>query len=151
MIGVDIQQEFIDLGYELFKDKDTLQSEFIAADIFNTETTNPLAKLDDRVDIIHASSFFHLFGWEDQKKIARRVVKLLRARKGSLLVGRQVGDENPGEKVRRSGTGSRYRHNADSWRTMWNEVGKEVGVDFEVKVTTRPMTVSILSSAGRWR
>lgn len=134
--GSDYQLDFIELGYELFKDKATLKSEFIAADIFDANSA--LRDLEGSVDIIGASSFFHLFNWEDQKKIALRVVGLLKSRKGSLIVGRQIGDEVAGEKVRRSGSGSRYRHNADSWRRLWEEVGNETGTVFEVEVATRP-------------
>lgn len=137
--GSDYELDFIDLGYELFRDKDTLKSEFIAADIFDNKSA--LTKLEGKVDIIGASSFFHLFSWSDQKKVATRVIKLLRPQKDSLLVGRQIGDEVAGEKTRRSGSGSRYRHNADSWKRFWQEVGDQTGVEFEVEVRDRPMMV----------
>lgn len=141
--GSDYQLDFIELGYELFKDKQTLKSEFIAADIFDDKST--LNSLEGRVDIIGASSFFHLFDWNDQKRIAIRVTRLLKSRPGNLLVGRQIGDEIAGEKVRRSGSGSRYRHNADSWRKFWKEVGEETDVDFEVEVRTSPVRVCSIS------
>lgn len=137
--GSDYQLDFIELGYDLFRDKSTLKSEFIAADIFDDQS--PLTKLEGKVDIIGASSFFHLFSWEDQRKVAIRVARLLRSQKGSLLVGRQIGNDVAGEAVRRSGRGSRYRHNAESWKKFWQEVGEEVGVNFEVDVNIRPVRV----------
>lgn len=139
--GSDYQLDFIELGYELFNDQSTLKSQFIAADIF--DDTSELNRLQSSVDIIGASSFFHLFNWDDQKKIAKRVVRLLRPHKDSLLVGRQIGDEIAGEKVRRSGSGSRYRHNAISWKSFWEEVGRETGATLEVEVTTQPTQVCI--------
>ena len=136
--GSDLRLDFIELGYDLFRDKSTLKSEFIAADIFDTDS--PLKELDGKVDIIGASSFFHLFGLEDQKIVARRVAKLMRPQKGTLLIGRQVGNETPQERPRSSGqTGSRYSHNVQSWRQFWNEIGDEIGAAFEVDGKQKPV------------
>lgn len=107
--GSDLRLDFIELGYELFRDKDTLKSRFIAADVF--DASGPLTDIEGTVDIIGASSFFHLFNWDEQKKVALRVASLMKPQKGSLLVGRQVGHDEPGEAPRRNRQGSRYRHN----------------------------------------
>ncbi|KAK0356686.1 hypothetical protein LTR91_011678 [Friedmanniomyces endolithicus] len=128
--GADLRLEFLDLGYELFADRATLESKFIAADVFDEESG--LRELDGKVDIVDASSFFHLFTLAEQKKVARRVLGLLKPRAGSLVVGRQVGNSRPGEYGMRSGEGTRYRHDVASWRGMWEEVGGEKGVEFEV-------------------
>lgn len=139
--GSDLRLDFIELGYELFRDKDTLKSKFISADVFDADS--PLTALDGKVDIICASSFFHLFGLEDQKIVARRVAKLMKPQKNTLLVGRQVGNETAQERPRRNGQGgSRYSHNVDSWRKFWDDIGAEIGVQFEVngKQTAVPET-----------
>ena len=130
--------DFIDIGYELFRDKETLQSDFIAADVFDAKSS--LRKLEGTVDVINASSFFHLFDRDEQKTIALRISKLLRPVKDSLLVGRQVGNEVAGETPRRDGSGSRWRHNAESWRNLWMEVGSQTGAKFEVNVSSKPAT-----------
>lgn len=142
--GADLRLDFIDLGYDLFNDRDTLRSKFIAADIFDADS--PLEQLDGSIDVVGASSFFHLFSWEEQKTVAKRVSKLLRPCNGSLIVGRQVGNEQPGEKARLiSGGGGRYRHNIESWRKLWTEVGDEIGVTWEVDGHTRPMSETFSS------
>ncbi|KAK0930463.1 hypothetical protein LTR29_016708 [Friedmanniomyces endolithicus] len=128
--GADLRLEFLDLGYELFADRATLESRFIAADVFDEGSA--LSELDGRVDIVDASSFFHLFSLDEQKKVARRVLALLKPREGSLVLGRQVGNLRPGEYARRGGEGTRYRHDVASWRGMWEEVGREKGVELEV-------------------
>ncbi|KAK0867250.1 hypothetical protein LTR87_014657 [Friedmanniomyces endolithicus] len=133
--GADLRLEFLDLGYELFADRATLESKVIAADIFDEESG--LRELDGKVDIVDASSFFHLFTLAEQKKVAHRVLALLKPRPGSLVVGRQVGNSRPGEYPRRSGEGTRYRHDVASWRRMWEEVGWERGVGVEVGGTLR--------------
>ncbi|KAK3072873.1 hypothetical protein LTR53_006013 [Teratosphaeriaceae sp. CCFEE 6253] len=128
--GSDLRLDFIELGYELFNDRETLQSRFIAADVFDENSA--LQELNGHVDIIDASSFFHLFTLAEQKQIARSVIKLIRPRRDSLVVGRQVGNAKPAEFPRRDGQGSRFRHDIDSWREMWDEVGDEAGVKFTV-------------------
>jgi len=49
-------------------------------------------------------------------------------------VGRQVGNVNAREYERRSGRGSRYRHNEESWGRLWKEVGEETGTKWKVAV-----------------
>lgn len=136
--GADLRLDFMDLGYELFNDKDTLKTKFIEADIFEQESA--LKELDGKVDIIGASSFFHLFGWEDQKRVAHRVVKLMKPQSGSMVVGRQAGQATPGEKTRPGGNHSRYRHNLESWKNMWKEIGDETGVEFDVSGREKYLT-----------
>jgi hypothetical protein len=134
LIGSDLHQGFLDLGYDLFKDRETLHTEFIAADVFDAESK--LTQLEGSIDIIHASSFFHLFGYEGQKKIARRVVQLLKPKKDSLLVGRQVGNVKSHEiESAASGSGNMFLQNVDSWKQMWKEIGEETGTQWEVEAT----------------
>jgi len=128
--GSDLRLDFIDLGYELFNDRDSLKSHFIAADIFDEDS--PLKQLYGQIDIIDASSFFHLFTLPEQKQVARSVIKLMRPQKDSLVIGRQVGNSDPKEFARRNGEGTRFRHDIASWRAMWDEVGDETGVKFDV-------------------
>ncbi|KAK4546947.1 hypothetical protein LTR36_001679 [Oleoguttula mirabilis] len=138
--GADLRLDFIEIGYELFQDKETLKSHFIAADIFDSDS--PLKELEGKIDFVDASSFFHLFDLADQKRIARSVIKLMKPRKDSLVVGRQVGDLKAGEYPRRNGQGTRYRHSIESWREMWSDVGGEIGVQFHVEGSTRPAPAS---------
>lgn len=136
--GTDLRLDFLELGYELFRDRNTLKSTFIAADIFQTDPPNPLmAQLEGKVDIINASSFFHLFSLEQQKTVARAVVRLLRPRKDSLLVGRQKAAAVAGATKPRPGAprlADRYWHSEESWKDFWRAIGEEVGVEFEVRV-----------------
>jgi SAM-dependent methyltransferase len=133
--GADILTEFVDLGYDLFGDEDRLpRSHFVApADIF--DDSSPLKVWDGKVDIVHANSVFHLFSWDDQVKAAKRVTKLLRPEKGSLILGSQIAHAEPGEVSSRPGrrTGTMYIHDEKSWETLWTSVGQEVGLTFTVR------------------
>jgi SAM-dependent methyltransferase len=76
IFGCDLREEYITLGYKLFCDEDTLKSTFITANIF--DATSPLTALKGQFDMVFAGSFFHLWGYEDQVKVYKLVVGLLR-------------------------------------------------------------------------
>lgn len=119
------------MGYRLFLDRDTLKSKFIEADI--TDANSALSGLDRKIDIIYAGSFLHLFNYEGQIEVCKQLVKLLREKKDSLILGRQVGNTDPGEYVQTTNeSGIAYRHNAESFKKMWDEVGEETGTKWRV-------------------
>lgn len=94
--------------------------------------------------MINIGSFLHLFGLEDQKVIVERITKLLKSEKGVMVVGRQVGDVNAGERIHTTNPrgGKMFRHNEESFVGMWKEVGEKMGVKWKVEVR--------LLEAGRW-
>ncbi|RDW56962.1 hypothetical protein BP5796_13029 [Coleophoma crateriformis] len=130
LLGADLHGGFMDVGYDLFLDRNKLKSRFIVADLF--DETSSLYEWNGAMDIIHASSFFHLFSWEQQVAACKRCVQLLRPRSGSLIVGRQAGNINAGEYARDGGRGSRYRHDATSWARLWEQVGDETNSKWKV-------------------
>lgn len=136
LIGVDLEPGFHEHGFELFGDKDAFRGTLLGADMSQdpAAANSPLRRFAGTVDMIHASSFYHLFSWEVQKTMARHSVALLRRRPGSLVFGRQVGNEKAQEKPRMISGGSVWRHDAESWKRMWTEVGDEVGLKFDVAV-----------------
>lgn len=94
LAGTDLRSEFIDIGYELFRDRSTFRGKFIAGDVFAAE--GPLEEFEGEFDILHAASLFHLFSWVDQVKLGVRLVKFFKpSQKKALLVGRQVGTRTP--------------------------------------------------------
>lgn len=125
--GTDLKPEFMDIGYDLFLDKDSLKTTFISADIFDESDASGLKAVEGKIDIIHTAFFFHLFDLAGQTQAVRRVVKLFKDEAGCLLVGRQLGTLESGE----IGTG-RFRHNAASFKSMWEEVGKETGTEWRI-------------------
>ena len=120
------------MGYKLFRDKETLKSKFIVADIF--DSSSALNSLYDKMDIIYAGSFLHLFGYAGQVEICKQIVKLLKNKRGSMLLGRQVGNLDAGERVHDTNRGgSMFRHNGESFRKMWDEVGEFTGTKWRVE------------------
>ncbi|KIY03718.1 uncharacterized protein Z520_00409 [Fonsecaea multimorphosa CBS 102226] len=136
--GGDLRPEFIEVGYELFRDEDKFPraEHFIApADVFDFSSESELSKkCDGRVAILHSTAVFHLFDWDQQVTMARRCLQLLTTKKGRVLIcGCQVGNENPGEFPRRLGGGSRYRHNEASWKKMWDQVVQQESDKYNIR------------------
>ncbi|KAL6703698.1 hypothetical protein ACN47E_009392 [Coniothyrium glycines] len=129
--GCDLQADFIDLGYRLFKDGGKLKANFLMADIFDASST--LQDLKGKIDIIFAGSFFHLWGYEKQIQVSKAVAALLCPKPGSMILGRQVGAVEAAEQV--SATGTMYRHNVESLRKQWQEIGKDLGIEFQVEAS----------------
>jgi hypothetical protein len=126
--GTDLKPVFMDIGYDLFLDRDTLQTTFIGADLFDESEASGLKVLENKVNIIHAAFFFHLFDLAGQTQAVRRVLKLFKDEVGCLLVGRQLGRIESG--VFDMG---KFRHNAESFKKMWEDVGKETGTEWRVE------------------
>lgn len=151
LYGSDLRSEYFDLGYKLFRDQKTLTTTFIAADIF--DPTSKLGELNEKIDIIWAGSFLHLFSWQQQIDVCKRIVQLLKGKKGSMVFGRQAGSLNPGEKVRRSDASKStiWRHDADSFKRMWKEVGEATGTSWTVEVKMLPKEELPKDRAQEWQ
>ena len=131
--GSDIVIDLANVGYDLFRDRDTLKSEFIVSDILddNSELVN---RLTGQLDIVNTLAFFHLFDWDKQVAIAKRIVGLLRPHAGSLLVGRHIGCINPHNDPSKRVLG--YCHNEETWKQLWEVVERETDTKWKVNVVT---------------
>lgn len=129
--GADLRSDFFDLGYELFRDKETLRSTFLTADVFDPDSA--LGSLDGQIDIVYTGSFFHLFDWDDQVRVATRLVRLLKPRRGSMVMGRQVGNLKPGAYPHRTNAGgTMWRHDPKTFAKMWEDVGSQTATSWRV-------------------
>ncbi|KAF1835161.1 hypothetical protein BDW02DRAFT_298696 [Decorospora gaudefroyi] len=152
--GSDLKQNFWDLSYDLFLDKSTLQTRFLQADIFDSDSQ--LKQLDGKLDIVNAASFFHLWQWDEQVKAAKRVVQLLKPVPGGLLIGRQGGKPEAGSLGNVVKEMNPFWHNPESWAQMWEQVGKETGTEWKVAATlgdedlTRRMKTQLVPAGTRF-
>lgn len=128
LVGTDLRPDFIELGYDLFRDKNKLDAEFVTGDILDNTS---LKTLDGRFDIIHVASFFHLFAWDDQVKAGVRIVNFFRSGAKALIVGRQVGTRQP-EDLRSDSGGLRYLHNIETFQALWDAIGARTGTNWKV-------------------
>ena len=154
LFGAELRADFFDLGYELFKDRKTLGTTFLVADVFDDSETSSLNVLEGKTDIVYAASFLHLFNWDEQIAVCKRIVKILRPQKGSVVFGRQVGTTKPGLYEGNTGVSSqKWRHDEGTFKEMWEQVGQETGTEWTVDVTLQePQKGEMAGSSarGRW-
>jgi SAM-dependent methyltransferase len=132
LTGADLRPEFIELGYELFRDKDTFGAHFVTGDILNP-TDAGLATLDNKIDIVHTASFFHLFGWDDQVKIGERVVRFFKPGAKAVILGRQSARREPvSVEVWRESGEKKYHHNVATLQHLWDVIGEKTGTKWKV-------------------
>ncbi|GJJ09837.1 hypothetical protein Clacol_004061 [Clathrus columnatus] len=83
-----------------------------------------LTPLQHRISVIYASSFFHLFGEDEQFKLAHLFASLLSPLPGSIIFGSHNGapeGDKPG-RIRASTRGnSGFGHSPASWKELWTD------------------------------
>lgn len=131
--GFDLELQFLDTGYELFRDKDSLKASFRAGNILDAPAEGSLGDFQSKMDIIFCSSFLHVFGWDQMIEAAVHLVSLSRPYSGSIICGKQLGNLNCGEAAMPSKSGTMYRHNVESMGRFWNEVGEKTGTKWTLE------------------
>ncbi|KAI0168928.1 hypothetical protein GGR52DRAFT_497302 [Hypoxylon sp. FL1284] len=134
LYGADLESQFMDAGFDLFKDRDRTGITFVPGDVVNDDGGDErLGALDGKMSLVHASSFFHLFTRDDQVRAATRIVRFLDPRDPDVAIfGRHVGTTRPDD---RGIGGSRgYLHDAGSWQALWDDVGMLTGTSWRVEV-----------------
>ena len=132
-VGLDIDGALMDLGYDLFKDKHKLETTFLTHNVFDPSVDWDW--LSGKVDIIHASAFFHLFTYDKHVEIAKLFVKLLHPRAGSMVIGRHFGSLKPGVYPSVQVGSQAYRHDIGSFQELWTSVGEMTGTEWKVTGT----------------
>jgi ubiquinone/menaquinone biosynthesis C-methylase UbiE len=147
LVGADLRPEFVELGYELFRDKDTFGAQFVTGDVL-APTDAGLATLDGKFDIVHTASFFHLFGWDDQVKVGERLVRFFKPGAKALVLGRQVGRREPlSLEAYQQQEEKRYHHNVATLQNLWDVIGERTGTRW--KATGQLISDATLDDAAR--
>jgi len=148
IVGLDLVPKFNELGKELFRDGNKLEFQFYARDVFDdTANWEPLQK---RFDFLHITSFLHIWNWDGQIKAAERLVKLVRSKPGSLLVGSGLGTTVSGEFPNLEGTGTNFRQSDESFARFWKEVGERTGTNWEVRSEVKKAPASKQNEGQKW-
>ena len=135
LIGLDIVGPLMETGHDFFLDREKLQSRFVVADVFKGAAQGPVwTDLEKRgVDVLHCSAFFHLFTLAEQISVAKNIAKL--AKKGGVIVGRQVGSVKPEDFPGMKEGCPCYRHDVETFDAMWRQVGEATQTRWEVRGT----------------
>ncbi|MCJ1287312.1 hypothetical protein MMC26_006660 [Xylographa opegraphella] len=131
----DLEPAFIDMGYELFRDKGNLDAHFLSGNLLADDSSTggqELASLDGKMDVVHVASVLHCWAWDDMVVAAKRLVSLTSKDPGSLIVGNQMGSLDAGQYEMPTGTGYNYRHNEESMERFWQQVGEETNSKWKV-------------------
>lgn len=120
LIGADIEAPFLELGYELFRDRDRFQGELRAGSIFDDDF---LSDKYGKINMIYLGSFLHLFNTEQQAVIVNKLEKLLCPGPGALVFGRNLGAEQGGEFHMESIGWDLYRHSNETMQNLWASTG----------------------------
>ena len=79
LTGSELEPAFVELGYELFRDRQKLSATFKSGDFFGED----VGGLEGQsFDYIWGGAFFHLFTWEEQVDAISRAVRLLKQKPG---------------------------------------------------------------------
>ena len=146
--GMDLVPEFNDLGKNLFCDAEKLSYNFYARDILDDSAD--WATLTNRFDILHITSFLHIWNWEGQLKAAERLAKLIKPKPGSLLLGSGLGSTVGGEWPNLEGDGTNYRQSVESFTRLWKEVGERTGTKWEVRGEVKRLPASKQNESQPW-
>ncbi|GJJ09840.1 hypothetical protein Clacol_004064 [Clathrus columnatus] len=114
-----------------------------------------LTPLQHHVSVIYASSFFHLFGEDEQFKLAHLFASLLSPLPGSIIFGSHNGaSDTEGDKpgsIRLTTRGKTiFAHSPSSWKELWTGKNgpfspEQVSVQVEVKKVERKDTARVFN------
>ena len=150
LYGFDLVPTLVNISFDLFQDQARFGSTIFSADLMRpsfSEAHTELDKLRGKCDLIQLSQVLHHFDWDNSFEATKRVVSLATPEPGTIIAGTQMGSRNPGSYAMPSrtsaGTGKNYRHNADSMKRFWDQVGAETDSEWKVECQ------EIYSAAGK--
>lgn len=156
LYGVEMLEPLIEIGYRLFRDRALLQDRFAVGDVLECDhdpaVGGCLDRLRGQITLVHASRFWHLFGWAQQLALARRIVRdFLRPdpcpRSPAIIFGCQIGSLEPGERY-----GLRscvYLHDQASLQRLWDQVGQGTRTSWTVVVDQDPRQLEGIPGLGK--
>ena len=144
-IAVDLEPGFFSISYDLFRDSvHSLPASLVGGDVFEEEQ-EIWKDLERRIAVVHASSFFHLFGLPKQVQIARAIFRLVKPVEESLVLGLQLAAKGEAEAIPVvSEEEPTYCHSKETMQALWTNAGRDMGLEslglgWIVEVCEKPM------------
>ncbi|ROV90055.1 hypothetical protein VSDG_08374 [Cytospora chrysosperma] len=131
LYGAELMGDFIQLGYDLFRDKETLKTHFMQADIL--DPNSQLQSLRGTLDFIHLGMILHVFSWEEQRELLETCIQILKPQAGVLILGQSVGHAEGEASPGRHSGGLSFKHSDESFRRMWGEISERTGIKFDCR------------------
>ena len=97
-----------------------------------------VTELSGELDVVYMSLFLHVFDFDQQVSVAKRVLGLLAPKPGSLAVCRVAACRD--QETLRATTARMpyYYHDKASWEVLWDRVQKESGIQLQVDTWEQP-------------
>ncbi|KAI7861723.1 S-adenosyl-L-methionine-dependent methyltransferase [Spinellus fusiger] len=139
LLGTDISSHYIECGYTLCRDKNTLPIQFLVGDIFDTNFLSPdgeegLSVYRQRAGIVYAGSIVHLFdSVEHISRFLQSVIILLQP--GGLFIGAHVGSNCTVSVHRQLKNRTKHYFSIDTFRHLLETHGF---TSIEIRTDLRP-------------
>ncbi|KAJ9145285.1 Methyltransferase [Pleurostoma richardsiae] len=133
--GAELNAGFIEIGYELFRDRETFGAPIVQANILEPVDAEgaPLAQFLGQLDVVQLGMILHLFTWAEQVAAFENAIKLLNnGVKGTLIIGQASGNLDG---VATGGAWGRqtFKHNVETFEKLVKEVGSRTGTEWNVR------------------
>ena len=129
--GLELQEEFIELSYDFFRDRDHPPAHFIHADLLDPSNAE-VASLQGTVDIAQLGMILHVWDIDGQTEACERVVRLMKPVPGSLIIGQAVGHLD-GVVAPGRGTATIFKHSAETFARLWEEVSRRTQTKWDCR------------------
>jgi hypothetical protein len=142
--GSDLLGGYEGVGHALFRDAEAMKGHFILGDIVSDDPDAPLVKTRGTWDFVNINMLLHGFVWDEQVRACKYILKLLKPRPGSAVMGIQSANTQSGTVTLGPpflAAGSEkdvFMQNTDSFRKMWEEVGESEGCKLKISVDWQP-------------
>lgn len=139
LLGIDKYPQFLNVGYELFRDYSATRSCFHPADLFAVDENSVLNTTRGSWDIVASAQVLHSFDWDKQKQLIKLMFQLARG-KGSWLAGLLAGGLKghsvpvPPPLVPAGVHVERFIHSTETLRKIFQEAADEAGVSVSILV-----------------
>ncbi|KAK9792201.1 putative Methyltransferase [Seiridium cardinale] len=141
--GVEFHGGFIDLSYDLWRDRDTLRAQLMQGDILDLGES--LSDLLGKMSYIHLGMVLHVFDLRKQALLLENCIKLLNPdRPGAMILGEAVGDVEGLQTP--SGF---YMHSNKTLKDLCAEVSVHAGRSLDCHVTL-DMGMSMPDAQKTW-
>ncbi|KAK8051163.1 hypothetical protein PG993_002548 [Apiospora rasikravindrae] len=137
VFGSELESGFVDLSYELWRDRATLQANLVQGDALadlNGGDGGFLSLLKGKVDFLYLGMVLHVFDRERQLTLLENCVRLLKpsgpGQSGAMILGEAVGD------IEGCATpAGNFMHSDESLRQLLAEVSEKTGRRLDCRIT----------------
>ncbi|CAK7204340.1 hypothetical protein SEUCBS139899_007095 [Sporothrix eucalyptigena] len=151
--GAELNGAFIDLGYDLFRDRDSTagQMVIVSANILESPTgpSSPLHSLVGQFSAVQLGMLLHLFTWEEQITAFENTLVLLRGQPGDRIFGQATGhlDGTPTASV---GSRATFKHNAESFARLVAAAQEATGTRWRIVTAELDNGLSVFDGKRTW-